>query len=484
MRAGGGRAGFGGGGEPSTFDCRPGGWIGRVHSPLVGDAGRVLVVDDNAANRLVVRTILAGAGFEVSEAADAFAALDRIDREQPHAVLLDIKMPGMDGLGLLANLRSRGVDVPVIVLTGHGDEFTAHSCLEAGADAFLDKPPERATLLLTVQGAVRRGRLAEENRRLRGVGQEEPPLLGSAPAMAELREGIARVAPSRATVLVVGESGTGKDLVARRIHHLSPRARQAFVRVNCAAIPEELIESELFGHEKGAFTGADRRKQGLIEVAEGGTLFLDEIGELHLNMQGKLLRVLETGEYRRVGGTQSLMCDIRFVAATNRDLRTFVAAGKFRQDLYYRLAAVVIHVPPLRERREDIGLLAKSFLYHRSFQREKQKRISREAIDILTAYNWPGNVRELRNVMERAVLVSGDNAMIQAPDLGLPLPEGRSALQTELRFEHEPTLEEIKHSYLARLVLTHHGHRARIAEILGISERNTYRLLKKYGLDE
>ncbi|HUK13490.1 MAG TPA: response regulator, partial [Thermoanaerobaculaceae bacterium] len=213
---------------------------------------RVLVVDDDVANRLAVRTILTGAGFEVTEAGDAFSALDRIDREGFHAVLLDIKMPGMDGLGLLENLKARGVEVPVVVLTGHGDEFTATACLQAGADAFLDKPPERAKLLLAVGNAAEKGRLAEENRRLRGERDDEAPLLGESADMAALREEIARVAPSRVTVLVVGESGTGKELVARRIHHLSPRARKEFIRVNCAAIPEELIESELFGHEKGS----------------------------------------------------------------------------------------------------------------------------------------------------------------------------------------------------------------------------------------
>jgi len=257
----------------------------------VEDLGRVLVVDDDAANRLAVRTILAGAGFEVSETGDAFTALDVIDREGPHAVLLDIKMPGMDGLGLLENLRKRAVDVPVVVLTGHGDEFTAASCLHAGADAFLDKPPKRDELLLHVRNAVARGKLAEENRRLSGGGEELLPLLGESADMRALREEIARVAPSRVTVLVVGESGTGKELVARRIHHLSPRARAPFVRVNCAAIPEELIESELFGHEKGSFTGATEKQVGKFEQADRGTIFLDEVGDMSLRTQAKVLRV-------------------------------------------------------------------------------------------------------------------------------------------------------------------------------------------------
>ena len=245
------------------------------YTPGMAEGGRVLVVDDDPANRMAVKAILAGAGLAVVEAGDAFAALDAIETHAPHAILLDLKMPGMDGLGLLDNLRQRGVDVPVVVLTGHGDTFTAAQCLEAGAVAYLDKPPRRAELLLAVRNAVERGRLAEENRRLAGGGEEPPPLLGESEDLRQLREAIARVAPSRATALIVGESGTGKELVARRIHNLSPRARQPFVRVNCAAIPEELIESELFGHERGAFTGAVRKQVGKFVQADGGTIFLD-----------------------------------------------------------------------------------------------------------------------------------------------------------------------------------------------------------------
>ncbi|MBK9079556.1 MAG: sigma-54 dependent transcriptional regulator [Hyphomicrobium sp.] len=450
---------------------------------LPRNAKHVLIIeDDRTLNRLLVDQLksMGHSPVGVYSWAEAQGALVK---RHPVLAILDIKLPDADGIACLAELSQ---ECPVIVLTAYGSIKHAVEAMRAGALEYLIKPVNPSELELAVNRALETTSLKRSYEYLRD--QLNPSIstimFGQSPAFKDMVRMIELVSPSDSTVLIQGESGVGKELVAKSIHQLSLRARNNFVPVDATTLQETLFESELFGHEKGAFTGADRRKQGLIEVAEGGTLFLDEIGELHLNMQGKLLRVLETGEYRRVGGTQSLMCDIRFVAATNRDLRTFVAAGKFRQDLYYRLAAVVIHVPPLRERREDIGLLAKSFLEHRSFQREKQKRISREAIDILTAYNWPGNVRELRNVMERAVLVSGDNAMIQAPDLGLPLPEGRSALQTELRFEHEPTLEEIKHSYLARLVLTHHGHRARIAEILGISERNTYRLLKKYGLDE
>jgi two-component system nitrogen regulation response regulator NtrX len=442
----------------------------------------VFIVDDNAANRLVVRTILSGAGFEVGEAADAFAALDRIDREQPHAVLLDIKMPGMDGLGLLGNLRSRGVDVPVIVLTGHGDEFTAHSCLEAGADAFLDKPPERATLLLTVHGAVRRGKLAEENRRLRGGGQEEPPLLGASEAMAELREGIARVAPSRATVLITGESGTGKELVARRVHHLSPRARHAFVRVNCAAIPEELIESELFGHEKGAFTGAVRRQVGKFVQADGGTIFLDEIGDMSVRTQAKVLRVLQDGELEPVGAGAVGRVDVRVIAATNKDLQEEVKTGRFREDLFFRLSVVVLRTPPLRSHPDDIPVLVEHFtrLACEEYNR-RPKRWSTEAMRQLAAYPFPGNVRELKNIVERAVIMQLEDE-IRRVDLlpgstEPPQDEGVFVASTLAEFQ-----ERAERAYLVRRLQQHAWNVAATARAIQTPRSNLYKKIEAYGL--
>lgn len=452
-----------------------------VHSSPMGEAGRVLVVDDNAANRLVVRTILTAAGYLVSEAADAFAAIDRIDRESPHAVLLDIKMPGMDGLGLLGNLRSRGVDVPVIVLTGHGDEFTATSCLEAGADAFLDKPPERATLLLNVQSAVRRGRLAEENRRLKG-GLEEPPLLGNSLAMLDLREGIARVAPSRATVLVVGESGTGKELVARRLHHLSPRARHAFVRVNCAAIPEELIESELFGHEKGAFTGAVRKQVGKFVQADGGTIFLDEVGDMSLRTQAKVLRVLQDGEVEPVGAGTVGRVDTRVVAATNKDLQDEVKAGRFREDLYFRLSVVVLRTPPLRTHTDDIPSLVEHFtrLACEEYNR-RPKRWSAEALRQLAAYPFPGNVRELKNIVERAVIMQLEDE-IRRLDL---LPGSAEVAEDDGVFA-APTLTEFQEraerAYLVRQLQRNGWNVAATARAIQTPRSNLYKKIEAYGL--
>jgi two-component system, NtrC family, nitrogen regulation response regulator NtrX len=446
-------------------------------------AGRVLVVDDDAANRMAVRAILGGAGLEVSDAGDAFAALDRIDRDPPHAVLLDLKMPGMDGLGLLANLRERGVEVPIVVLTGHGGESTARECLAAGADAFLDKPPERAKLLLAVRAAVARGRLAEENRKLKG-GTEPPPLLGSTPDILALREEIARVAPARATVLVVGESGTGKELVARRIHHLSPRARAPFVRVNCAAIPEELIESELFGHERGAFTGAVRRQVGKFMQADGGTIFLDEVGDMSLRTQAKVLRALQDGEIEPVGAGEVRHVDVRVIAATNKDLASEVKAGRFREDLYFRLAVVLLRTPPLRSHPEDVQHLVEH--YTRAACEEYNRRCKRwspDALRQLRAYPWPGNVRELKNVVERAVIMQLDDEIrsvelvAASPSGGDPELEGVFGAATLAEFQ-----ERAERAYLLRVLQRHQWNVAATARAVQTPRSNLYKKIEAYGL--
>ncbi len=443
----------------------------------------MLVVDDDAANRKVVGTILSGSGFAVTEAGDAFAALDHIDRDNPHAVLLDLKMPGMDGLALLDNLRQRALEVPVVVLTGHGDEFTAAACLQAGADAFLEKPPQRAALLLAVKNAVARGKLAEENRRLKVVGEEPPPLLGGSPAMEQLREEIARVAPSRATVLVVGESGTGKELVARRIHHLSPRARAPFIRVNCAAIPEELIESELFGHEKGAFTGAVRKQVGKFIQAEGGTIFLDEVGDMSERTQAKVLRVLQDGEVEPVGAGVVRHVDVRVIAATNKDLLSEVKAGRFREDLYFRLSVVVLRTPPLRSHPDDVPRLVEHLTRQACEEyNRRSKRWSSEALRQLAAYPVPGNVRELKNVVERAVIMQLEDE-ISSVDL-LPATgggdrelEGVFGASTLAEFQ-----ARAEKAYLVRALQRNAWNVAATARAIATPRSNLYKKIESYGL--
>jgi len=449
---------------------------------------RILVIEDDKTLCRLVSEQLQGMGYIVATAnswAEAKATLDGVD---PSLALLDIRLPDADGLRCLPDLS---VQCPVIVLTAFGSIKHAVEAMRAGAAEYLAKPVNPAELELAVTRTLSADSLRRQYEYCRN--QLAPAIsgdmVGSSHAFRELVRMIELVAPSDATVLIEGESGVGKELVARAIHEMSSRAQGTFVPVDCCTLQENLFESELFGHEKGSFTGADKRKQGLIEVAEGGTDLLDEIGELPASLQSKLLRLLETGEFRRLGGTHGLASDSRFVAATNRDLREFSAQGSFRRDLYYRLATVVIRVPSLRERREDIPLLAERFMTSRTFQRGTTKQLTDSALRALTHYDWPGNIRELRNVIERALLVSGSRSTIELEDLALPVSVAapRAELRDpscELSFDAEPTLEEIKRTYLDYLIGRHRGHRGRIANILGVSERNTYRMVKKFGLED
>ncbi len=448
---------------------------------MCGVEGRVLVVDDDPGVRTVLSRILSGAGYAVQEVGDAFSALDRLDSNPPDAVILDIKMPGMDGLALLENLRQREIEVPVVVLTGHGDEFTARDCLEAGAAGYLTKPPDRSDLLIAVRGAVAQGRLARE----RSTGAEElPPMLGESPSIRRLREEIARVAPSRATVLVAGESGTGKELVARRLHHLSDRARATFVRVNCAAIPEELIESELFGHEKGSFTGANRRQVGKFVQADGGTIFLDEVGDMSLKTQAKVLRVLQDGEVEPVGAGRPFTVDVRVIAATNKDLVAEVQEDRFREDLYYRLAVVVLRTPPLRDHPDDIPLLVQHLSDHFCHEYNRRpKTWSDAAMEQLRRHSWPGNVRELKNVVERAVIMELDDT-IDSVDLPTSPSAGDGGLGGLLE---SPTLSDFQRASEIAYLL-HHLDRngwnvAATARSIDTPRSNLYKKMQSYGIE-
>jgi len=448
---------------------------------------RVLVIEDDKTLNLLLIEQLQAMGHQAIGALSWAEAQAQLDKQGAALAILDVRLPDINGVQCLPELSAH---CPVIVLTAFGTIKDAIASIRAGATEYLLKPINPSELEIAVNRVLETSSLKRDYEYYRDKLNPniKTIMVGRSHAFAEMIRLIELVAPSDSTVLIQGESGVGKELVAQSIHQLSERAKCNFVAVDATTLQETLFESELFGHEKGSFTGADRRKQGLIEVAEGGTLFLDEIGEMTISMQVKLLRVLETNEFRRVGGTQHLSSDARIVAATNRDLRKFIEEGKFRSDLYYRLATVVITVPPLRERREDIPILAELFLNTRSFQRTKPKQLSKDALEVLTAYSWPGNIRELRNVIERAILVSGDTVLIHARDLGLDqltsTHEPGQREREDLAFDHEPTLEEIKQTYVATLVARYHGHRARIAGILGISERNTYRLLKKYGLSD
>jgi two-component system nitrogen regulation response regulator NtrX len=367
----------------------------------------VLVVDDEAAIRDSLRMILEYEGYRVEEARSGSEALARVADHAPDAVLLDIKMPEMDGLELLRAFRERGYEMPVLMISGHADVSTAAHATRLGAYDFFEKPLQRERVLVSLRNAVDSSRLEAENRSL---GQEPEVLIGTAVAMRRLRETIDKAAPTTATVMITGESGTGKELVARAIHRLSQRRDRAIVQVNCAAIPEELIESELFGHEKGSFTGAVRKQMGKFVAADGGTIFLDEIGDMSARTQAKVLRVLQNGEVEPVGAERTVQVDVRVVAATHRNLEEEIAAGRFREDLYYRLNVIPVRTPALRERLEDVPLLVDYFVRRYADENNyRGKEFSPEALGHLQALPWKGNVRELKNLVERLlILAPGD----------------------------------------------------------------------------
>ena len=367
---------------------------------------RVLVIDDETAIREAIRMTLEYEGYRVDEARGGQDGLDKATKTPYDAILLDIKMPVLDGIEVLENLKEQRVPTPVVMVSGHGDISTAVECTKRGAYDFLEKPLNREKLLLSVRNAVRVQKLEEENSELKEKAEKEYQLVGDSQVMRDLKSQVERAAPTKATVLITGESGTGKELVAREIHRRSSRAHQPFVQVNCAAIPEELIESELFGHEKGSFTGAVRKQTGKFVAADGGTIFLDEVGDMSLRTQAKVLRVLQEGEVEPVGAATVIKVDVRVIAATNKELTEEIRAGRFREDLYYRLNVIPIRTPPLRERRDDIPVLGEHFA--KLFSEEHNyhvKTFTTTAKKALQDAPWRGNVRELRNMIERLVIM-------------------------------------------------------------------------------
>ena len=436
----------------------------------------VLVVDDDTTLNRLMAMQLKAEGYEVVSAFRWSEVEALLASLEPDLALLDLKLPDADGLSKLPVLTET---CPVIVLTAFGSIDLAVQAIKHGAVDFLTKPVNPDALELSVSRALNTNSMRREYEyyKRQAASALDKTLIGRSAAMSKLRKMIGVVGPSDTTVLVLGESGVGKELVAAAVHQASSRRGKNFVAIDCATLQQNLFESELFGHERGAFTGADRRKEGLIEVGEGGTVFLDEIGEMSAALQAKLLRVLETGRYRRLGGTKDLISNVRFVAATNRDLEAMCQKGEFREDLYYRLSGFVLTVPPLRDRLDDVPLLAEHFLGSRDFARHSYKRWAPAALDALMAYSWPGNVRELRNVVERAALVSGGLDEIRAShvvDLRRP---PRVKRDYAFSFDHAPTLDEIAQVYLDQLLEERSRSRADIARTLGISERNLYRLL-------
>ena len=444
---------------------------------------RVLVVDDETAIREAIRMTLEYEGYKIDEARSGQDALDKAGRVPYDAILLDIKMPVLDGIEVLENLKEQKVAAPVIMVSGHGDIQTAVECTKRGAFDFLEKPLNRDKLLLTVRNAVRQQKLEEEVDELRERADRDYQLVGEAPVMKELRGQIELAAPTKATVLIQGESGTGKELVARDIHRRSSRARMPFVQVNCAAIPEELIESELFGHEKGSFTGAVRKQTGKFVAADGGTIFLDEIGDMSLRTQAKVLRVLQEGEVEPVGAATVIKVDVRVIAATNKDLQDEIRAGRFREDLFYRLSVIPVRTPPLRDRRDDIPILAQHFagVFAQEYNKHP-KKFTPAALKALQDAPWRGNVRELRNLIERLVIMGPETIDIT----DMPAEFFRAAgdiISSSMKLNKlQDFKDEAEKAFILAKLREHGWNVSKTAEAIDTPRSNLYKKIEQYNI--
>jgi two-component system nitrogen regulation response regulator NtrX len=444
----------------------------------------VLIVDDEAGVRASLAAVMRDEGYTVDVADSGEACLEVVSRRVPDVILLDIWLPGIDGLATLERLRERRVDAQVIMISGHGSVEGAVRATKLGAFDFIEKPLSLEKMIVAVRNALRQRRLESENRQLRARVDRPLVIVGASPVMEQLRGQIAMAAPSNGRVLISGENGTGKELVARQIHALSHRHAGPFVEVNCAAIPEELIESELFGHVKGAFTGAVGDRRGKFEIATGGTLFLDEVGDMSLKTQAKVLRALQEQVVEPVGGQNSVRVDVRVIAATNKDLAAEIRHGRFREDLYFRLNVIPIFVPPLRARSGDVMRLAHHFVteFAREYGR-RPKSFSTEAQAQLESYHWPGNVRELRNTIERLMIMAPDD-VIRSQDLafldlgGAPAAQAASTAVGPL-FEARDAWER---AYIASALAAHDGNISRTADALGLERSNLYKKMRALGM--
>jgi two-component system, NtrC family, nitrogen regulation response regulator NtrX len=445
----------------------------------------ILIVDDEPGVRASLSGVLRDEGYGVEAVSSGEACLERVTRSPVDLIVLDVWLPGMDGLATLARLRERQVDASVVLISGHGNIESAVRAIKMGAFDFVEKPLSLDKTVLVIRNALHQRRLEAENRALRARVDRTQTMVGESHAMRQLREQVAMAAPTNGRVLIYGENGTGKELVARTIHALSRRRAAAFVEVNCAAIPEELIESELFGHVRGAFTGAVADRRGKFELADGGTIFLDEIGDMSLKTQAKVLRVLQEQTVDAVGGKSSIKVDVRVLAATNKDLQAEIRTGRFREDLYFRLNVIPIFVPPLRDRQEDIPLLADHFMteFAREYGR-RAKSFESGASNVLQRYGWPGNVRELRNVIERLVImVPGDS--ISSADLSfldagsVPRPAAEPAGE---RLTLHEARDQFERDLILRTLAEQQGNMSRTAEVLGVERSNLYRKMKAFGI--
>jgi DNA-binding NtrC family response regulator len=447
-------------------------------------AARILAVDDERDVLEALSEMLSLWGFKVEIATDGTHALKKAAEFRPDVVLSDLAMPENDGLWLLRMLKDEMPDCPVIFLTGRGTIDAAVNAIREGAYDFIEKPLDSARLKVTIDRALEKNDTLREvqvlRRKLKQLGATD--FIGQSSAMRRVFELIEKVAPAKASVAITGESGTGKEMVARAIHNLSQRREKPFIAINCASIPATLMESEIFGHERGAFTGADQRRPGVFELAHGGTLFLDEVGEIPIELQAKLLRVLEEGRLRRLGGKVELEVDVRVLCATNRDLKAEIKNTRFREDLYFRLNVFQIGLPPLRERREDIPMLVQHFI--EKFNQDSGKRVQGvhpDALDVLKGYEWPGNIRELRNSVERAVILC-DGELITREHLP-PDMAGKGPDKQAFRLPYGLTLDMVEKEYILGSLQRMGGNKARTAEILGVSEKTLYNKLNRYAAE-
>jgi len=448
---------------------------------------RILIVDDDPGTLASLSRAFALEGYTALVAPSAARALEKLDEEDVDAILSDVVMPEMDGLEFLSRLRARAPEVPVILMSGQSSVETAVKATRLGALDFVEKPVGLDRLMLTLRNVLRLDRLQRENRELSAYWRDELALVGESAGLRAVRALVERAAPSDVPILILGENGTGKELVARAVHDLSPRSGHPFVKMNCAAVPADLVESELFGHEKGAFSGAIKDRRGRFEQADGGTLFLDEIGDMPAAMQAKLLRVLQDGEITRVGGTGEIKVDVRLISATNQDMDELLRDGRFRQDLYYRISTVVARVPSLRERAPDVPALAEHFVQAASRRNHwKPRRLSPEALDLLAQQPWKGNVRELRNVVERALILSPANPL-EAADVRGALPGASPSPPSGQAVPAEGTLRDLSEAYEREVIrerLRHfRGHVTNAARSLGLERSHLYKKCKQLGID-
>jgi two-component system nitrogen regulation response regulator NtrX len=449
---------------------------------------RILVIDDEAEIRRSVRMILEYEGYEVLEASSGPDGVTMAERESPDLVFLDVKMPGMDGLDALQRIKAANETLPVVIISGHGTVSTAVEATKAGAFDFIEKPLASERVLVTIRNALDQTRLRDENKSLKRAVEVRHQMVGESQTLRQVWDAIKRAAPTNATVLLLGESGSGKELVARSIHRNSLRSRERFVQVNCAAIPEELIESELFGHEKGSFTGATEKQIGKFEQADRGTIFLDEVGDMSAKTQAKVLRVLQEGEVERLGSARTIKVDVRVIAATNKDLEAEIEKGTFREDLYFRLSVIPIRVPPLRDRREDIPALVKHFadLFSRDNNRRPQ-RFTPAALEYLQKARWKGNVRELKNTVERLIIMTPGDA-VDVDDLrDIVRLEAKAAVPDNEK-ERPGTLREFKESaertFLVGKLRENNWNISKTAEVIGTPRSNLYKKLEQYGISQ